>query len=190
MRFAYADPPYPGQASKYQREAKANGRKASEVDHAELIDRLVHDYADGWALSTSSSGLKMVLALCPAKVRVCAWVKPFVPAYKGIRPVYSWEPVILCGGRKPSGVDDPLTRDSLFMSPRMGMRPRQTTAPLGAKSREFCRWILDLLNFQPGDDLDDIFPGSGVMGSVVRNYQGALAFPSADSASSDRASSA
>lgn len=37
----------------------------------------------------------------------------------------------------------------------------------GAKPEAFCRWVLDLLNFQPGDTLDDLFPGTGVMGRMV-----------------------
>jgi hypothetical protein len=52
MRFAYADPPYPGQAW------RVYGRHedyAGEVDHAELIARLERDYPDGWALSTPAA---------------------------------------------------------------------------------------------------------------------------------------
>lgn len=37
----------------------------------------------------------------------------------------------------------------------------------GAKPESFCQWILDLLNWQSGDSLDDIFPGTGVMDRVV-----------------------
>jgi hypothetical protein len=34
----------------------------------------------------------------------------------------------------------------------------------GAKSDAFNDWILDLLNYQDGDVLDDLFPGTGGMG--------------------------
>jgi hypothetical protein len=37
----------------------------------------------------------------------------------------------------------------------------------GAKPWRFCEWVLDGLNFQLGDTLDDLFPGTGVMGEVV-----------------------
>ena len=67
MRFGYADPPYPGMSRKYY--------DGDEVDHAELVATLDRDYPDGWALSTASSTLQEVLALCPAGVRVCCWVK-------------------------------------------------------------------------------------------------------------------
>lgn len=46
MRFAYADPPYIGCAHLYP--------EKREIDHDELIARLLSDYPDGWALSASS----------------------------------------------------------------------------------------------------------------------------------------
>src|SRR5207237_677105 len=68
VRFAYADPPYLGQARKHYR--------GVEVDHEELIDNLCANYA-GWALSCSSPSLRLLLMRCPSDVRVGAWVKPF-----------------------------------------------------------------------------------------------------------------
>lgn len=38
---------------------------------------------------------------------------------------------------------------------------------VGAKPPAFCEWILDLLGWEPGDQLDDLFPGTGVMAEVV-----------------------
>jgi hypothetical protein len=37
----------------------------------------------------------------------------------------------------------------------------------GAKPEAFCEWVLDLLNVQGGDEVKDLFPGTGVMGSVA-----------------------
>jgi hypothetical protein len=37
---------------------------------------------------------------------------------------------------------------------------------VGAKPEKFCWWVLNLLGFQPGDTLDDLFPGTGVMSRV------------------------
>jgi hypothetical protein len=42
-----------------------------------------------------------------------------------------------------------------------------TTLPgrvIGAKPAAVCRWIFGLLGAQPGDSLDDLFPGSGAVG--------------------------
>lgn len=51
-------------------------------------------------------------------------------------------------------------------------RPR-TTDPhrvIGAKPAAFCRWIFDLLGAQPGDTLDDLFPGSGAITRAWHTY--------------------
>lgn len=45
MKFAYADPPYIGQAKRHY--------QSEEVDHEKLIKRLINEYPDGWALSLS-----------------------------------------------------------------------------------------------------------------------------------------
>jgi hypothetical protein len=37
----------------------------------------------------------------------------------------------------------------------------------GAKSERFCRWMLTLLGYVDGDTLDDLFPGTGIMGRVL-----------------------
>jgi hypothetical protein len=175
MRFAYADPPYPGQAWRVYGKHKDY---AGEVDHAELVARLVADYPDGWALSTSASALPEVLALCPyvrgtdkknpgrvqpgSSVRVLAWVKPQAPPYP-VRVQYTWEPVILWGGRPYDGGPRSV-RDSLVASPEnYTFRPRPEEAVTGAKPRVFCEWLFNCLGAQPGDELDDLFPGSGAV---------------------------
>jgi hypothetical protein len=61
MRFAYADPPYPGKAGYYP--------EGAEVDHHALTDRLTDEFPDGWALSMSAAALQQVLALY---LRACA----------------------------------------------------------------------------------------------------------------------
>ena len=95
MRFAYADPPYPGLArSDYLEHPDYGG----EVDHRELIRGVLAHYEDGWALSTSADSLGEVLKLCPRGVRVCAWIRKARVA-KSRRELNSWEPVIVYGGR-------------------------------------------------------------------------------------------
>ena len=89
MRFAYADPPYPGRAHYYP--------ERTEVDHQALVERLVAEFPDGWALSTSAEALQHVLALCPGGVRVCAWQRAVRPA-RSRRPISAWEPLVVHGG--------------------------------------------------------------------------------------------
>ena len=154
MRFAYADPPYPGTARKYY------GREetyAGEVDHAALVSSLQASYADGWALSTSAKALRDVLPLCPEGARVAAWSKPHAPSPNTYGPHNCWEPVIVVGGRRRR----PGVSDVLIALPARG----GGTLP-GRKPVKFCAWLFALLGMQPGDELVDLFPGSGIVGAA------------------------
>ena len=159
MRFAYADPPYIGQAKRHY----SHDPNCAEVDHAKLVARLVAEYPDGWALSLSSPSLKQILALCPDDVRVMAWVKPFCAFKANVNPAYAWEPVIVYGGRKRTRQQE-TTRDwvSCNITLQKGL--------CGAKPKEFCYWLFDVLNVQPGDSLDDLFPGTEIVGQCFREY--------------------
>lgn len=145
MIFAFADPPYPGCAHLYP--------EKREVDHAALVAQLVAEYPDGWALSTSSPALKSVLALCPATVRVMAWVKPFAVFKPNVGVAYAWEPVIVSGGRKRTR-QQPTVRD--WVSANITLRRGLT----GAKPDPFCYWLFEVFNVQDGDELHDLFPGT------------------------------
>ncbi len=152
MRMAYADPPYPGMSAKYYRD---EATFAGEVDHKALIASLEASGYDGWALSTSSKSLRDVLPLCPPGVRVCAWVKPIgIPkATNGLHS--TWEPLIVCRGRQ----QQPGVRDFLIAQPARfgGSLP-------GRKPPTFVAWLFDCLGLQVGDELDDLFPGTGIVG--------------------------
>lgn len=155
MRFAYADPPYPGQAAKHYSDHPDYG---GEVDHAELLDRLTTSDYDGWALSTSSPALLDVLTLCPVGVRVMAWVKPFAAYKRNVRVAYAWEPVIVkVADRQPGAIP---TRD--FVAEPITLR----RGLVGAKPAAFCYWLFGAMGAVPGDDLDDLYPGSGAVGAA------------------------
>ena len=154
MRIAYADPPYVGQGSRYH---------CPEVDHAALIARLLAEFTDGWALSCSSSSLRILLPMAP-KARVGAWVKTFAIFKPGITPAYAWEPVLFMGGRKKSRKEW-TGRDWCAA----GIVMKGFT---GAKPREFCWWVFDdLLGMRPGDELVDLFPGTGAVGRAWTAYK-------------------
>ncbi len=155
MRIAYADPPYVGQAKKHY--------KSEEVDHVALIAQLV-EY-DGWALSASSPSLRYLLPLCPENVRVAAWVKPFCSFKPNVNPAYAWEPVLFVPAR--SGRRDiPTVRD--FVSANITLRK----GLVGAKPEAFCWWLFDLLGMEPGDEFDDLFPGTGVVTETFNDWRG------------------
>jgi hypothetical protein len=118
-------------------------------------------FPDGWAMSASSTSLHKILPLCPSDVRVAAWVKPFAAFKRNVRVAYTWEPVIYRGGRLSSKEGALVNRDHL--AEPITMKKGLT----GAKPERFCRWVLDLLGFVPGDKVVDVFPGTGVFGRVV-----------------------
>ena len=145
LSFAYADLPYPGFAHRYYRQP--------EVDHPALIASLLQGY-DGWALSTSARALRYLLPLCPEDARVCAWVKPIgaSPRTRGLHN--TWEPLIVVGGRRlPPGVRDWLSA-----------QPARNEGTLhGRKPIAFCAWLFRCLGMLPGDELVELFPGTGIV---------------------------
>lgn len=149
VKFAYADPPYIGQARKLY--------DCAEVDHTRLLEQLAG--YDGWALSASSPSLRELLPMCPADVRIGGWFKPFCIFKPNVNPAYAWEPVLFRGARKRSR-KEPTVRDwhSANVTLKKGL--------CGAKPESFCTWIIQLLGLQDEDTLDDLFPGTGVMGKV------------------------
>ena len=40
----------------------------------------------------------------------------------------------------------------------------------GAKPERFCIWLFEVLNVRPGDTLDDLFPGSGIVSEMYDWY--------------------
>jgi hypothetical protein len=161
MRVAIADPPYIGQSAKHYRD---HPDYAGEVDHAELIARLVNEYPDGWALCLSSPTLRTILPMCPEDVRVGAWVKPFCAFKVNVNPAYAWEPVIWRGGRKR-------TRDEDTIRDWVAANITLERGVHGAKPEAFCYWLFGLLGLEAGDQMDDLYPGSGAITSAWQRYQ-------------------
>jgi hypothetical protein len=167
--YAYADPPYLGYASFYAELHPDAMDYDDPQTHRNLIDKLCSEY-DGWALSLTSGNLHTILPMCPSDARIAAWVKPFASFKPGVNPGYTWEPVIFRGVRRRTDKTEPTVRDYLAAS--ITLRRGLT----GAKPEAFCRWILDLLGWQRDDTLDDLFPGTGVMGRTVESARGELAY--------------
>lgn len=158
MRFGYADPPYPGLAHYYA--------EKTEVDHAELVERLMREFPDGWALSTSSVALGRVLRLCPEETRVCAWVRPVRPT-RSARALQAWEPLLVWGGRPlPTNV----TQDLRDVCIALGRHRAFPGALVGMKPPAFSEWMFRQLGARIGDELVDLFPGSGAVTEAWRRY--------------------
>lgn len=163
MKFAYADPPYFGLAHFYK-----NLHPDWEIwndikTHANLIQRLCDEYSDGWALSLSEKTLKNILPLCPDDCRVLAWIKPWSSFKPSVKLAYSWEPIILRGGRKRTRNQDTLHSWVVAnMAMQKGLR--------GAKPTEVFDYVLRCLNVRAGDIVDDLFPGTGGMDERSRYF--------------------
>jgi len=149
--FAYADPPYPGLAAKYYRGEATYG---GEVNHRELIASLTAACYRGWALSTSPRALRDVLPLCPPEAHICPWVKPIgvAPGTHGLHT--TWEALIVVGGRQRQ----PGVRDWLRAMPARGWGSLPGRKPIA-----FCAFLFDALGMLPGDELIDLFPGTGAV---------------------------
>lgn len=173
MRFAYADPPYIGQAKRHY----SHDPRCAEVDHLELMRQLCSDYPDGWALSASAPSLAQILPMCPDGYRVGIWVKTFCAFKRNVRPAYGWEPVIFWGGRNPmnghraaipeKNGKQTTPKDFILAEDCIAESITLKKGLVGAKPPKVCRWILDLLNVQPGDEVIDLYPGTGIMGQVA-----------------------
>lgn len=158
MRFAYADPPYPGKAGYYPEQ--------QEVDHAALIARLTAEFPDGWALSTSAGALARVLSVCRADVRVCSWHRAVRPT-RSRRPISAWEPLLVHRGRELCSDAPQLVRDALSYEGRYRSFPG---AVVGMKPPQFSVWMFAQLGAGPGDELVDVFPGSGAVSTAWQRY--------------------
>lgn len=157
LRFAYADPPYIGCAYRYP-EHPESGMWDDPQNHVELMRSMDNEY-DGWALSCHEPSLRHLAAVMPDGARVAAWVKPFAAFKPRVRIAYAWEPVIW-KRTAPRRDGDPIGRD--FVPCNITLRK----GFVGAKPESFCTWVLTLLGYQDGDELVDLFPGTGVMGRV------------------------
>jgi len=154
LRLAVADPPYPGLSRRYY---GSHPDFAGEVDHIALLLRL--SAYDGWVLCTSSDALPGLLALCVAqdlRVRIAVWVRG-VRSNKATAPLHGWEAVVYVPAR--SVVSSEPGCDVLIYPARARLSdPNRVT---GAKPAPYIAWIFQLLGARPGDQLDDLYPGSG-----------------------------
>lgn len=164
MRFAYADPPYLGCSATHYSDHPEHAVYDTVEGHKTLIDRLVDEFPDGWALSMASTNLRTLLPLCPDDVRVGSWTKPFAAFKANVTVAYAWEPVVFRGGRKRSREQDTV-RDwvAVGITLKRGLT--------GVKPDEFCNWIFSVLNIHPGDEFVDVFHGSGAVTRAWDSWQ-------------------
>lgn len=191
MRFAFADPPYPGQSLKRYGD---HPDYAGEVDHRKLAEQL-REY-DGWVLHTSAPALFYVqqcLALagmlptqdhwgtcdeCHMPCIAPGWQnadKP--PTGSGDYRVFAWVKPFAAFKRnvspayawepvivKPLRKGEPNQRlDSPVMRDWLAESITMKKGLTGAKPEKVCRWLFEACGLRPDDELHDLFPGSGAV---------------------------
>ena len=162
LSFAYADPPYLGCGQKlygkHHPDAKLWDSKQAHID---LLARLDRDF-DGWAYSCLPRDLEWVLPAAPG-ARIAAWVKPMCAWKPWQRIGQAWEPVVYRTPRTTvkTGEQHLRMRDYLTCSATI-----KRGLP-GAKPDAFARWVLLLLGWKDGDELSDLFPGTGVVTAAL-----------------------
>jgi hypothetical protein len=159
VRIGYADPPYPGCAHLY----KAHPDYAGEVDHRELVERLQRDY-DGWVLHTHVAGLRMMERehiLPPEGIRICQWFKPFAAFKRNVKIAYAYEPVIIKSCRPPVVPSEEVSRDWIEEAVKENITMKKGLT--GVKPARVCHWAFQLVGALPGDELHDMYPGTGAV---------------------------
>ena len=178
MKLAIADPPYLGRAAlwyggnehraDHHTPGRSRGRAKQAPEyhpdahlwdeperHWQLMADLDRDY-DGWALAASAKTLPVLAQGIPDGARIAIWhVTNAIP--DGNRVSTRWEPVIL---RQP---DARRAYGTGYAIGDVLSAPHPMSSFVGAKPDTWTRWVLDMLGYQPGDQVDDLFPGSGAV---------------------------
>ena len=180
MKLAIADPPYLGRANRYYGDGCGMGKGIGRADshprakdwdlvetHHKLIEDLESNY-DGWAIALTVHSLSQYLNKIETDsrngIRVLSWHKPqAIPS--GNRIATSWEPVIVRVPKDRKGWGKgPKCRDTLIANP-------ENVGFIGAKPKEWTFWVLDVLGYQKGDEVFDLFNGSGSVAKAIEQYE-------------------
>ncbi len=168
MKIAYADPPYPNCSHLY----KDHPDYAGEVDHVELINRLINDY-DGFVLHSSSVSIPEISPLFTKNcgVRVMSWVKGFAAFKRNVSVAYAWEPVYIKASRKPVVSKRTIMRDWIEcpITLKKGL--------CGVKPEKVCWWAFELVGCRPEDELVDLYPGTGAVTKAWENWKKLFLLP-------------
>jgi hypothetical protein len=95
---------------------------------------------------------------------VAAWVKPFAVFKPNVNPAYTWEPVIFRGGRKRD-------RTVATVKDHVSASITLQRGLVGAKPETFSFWLFGLLGMEAGDELADLFPGTGGVTAAWQRWQ-------------------
>ena len=181
MKLCIADPPYLGSAHRwYGIGGRAKGKGKGRADehpeayvwddpetHILLAERLLNEF-DGFAIAGTSHSLSQYLSVIETGrengIRIMSWIKPAsIPS--GSRITQSWEPVIVKVPHSRKGRGKGRQMVDYLVAPA----PRRNFA--GSKPIAWTHWVLDAMGYQPGDEVIDMFNGSGAVSAAIQSYQ-------------------
>ena len=182
MKFCISDPPYLGRAVRWYGEGGCGyGKGVNQADNhpeAYLWDKpethiqLVHDLQsnyDGWAIAMSVHSLSTYLSAVETDsrngIRVCVWHKT-AAVTSGNRVTNNWEPVLVKMPASRKGWKSGAARTSDVMS----CNPLRSGF-VGSKPAEWTHWVLDLMGYQEGDEVVDMFNGSGAVANALKQMR-------------------
>ena len=179
-----ADPPYLGRAKRWYGQGgcgDGNGRNQADnhpdaylwddpQTHKDLVQQLEKEF-DGWAIAMTVHSLSTYLNVVETDsrngIRVCVWNKPSAIT-SGNRITNHWEPVLVRVPDKRKGwqVGERMSDVLTCNPPRVNFR--------GAKPQEWTEWVLNLMGYSDGDEIVDMFHGSGSVANVITNVTGGV----------------
>jgi len=185
-KLCIADPPYLGRAAIWYGEsmrksqmgtdsggtAKVQYRRAdfhteaSKWDrleaHIELIETLESEF-DGFALCMAADNLQKLLPYCKPNIRVMIWHKWSLPSRARVQNRY--EPVLV---RIPSWRKGATAGQTMIDVLKCTKKPMKGFT--GSKPAEWTHWVLDAMGYQKGDEVVDLFNGSGAVAEAIESY--------------------
>ena len=177
MKFAIADPPYLGRAVRwYGAGGCGNGYGSGQADihpeaeiwdnpltHKQLCKDLLSNY-DGFAIALTVHSLSTYMSELQTNsrngIRVMCWVKPSsIPSGNRLQNV--WEPVIIKMPQSRKKYKSAKSCKDVLEAhpPRNGF--------VGSKPALWTNWVLDAMGVIDGDQVDDLFKGSGLVTQAI-----------------------
>jgi len=180
MKLCIADPPYLGRAVRwYGAGGCGNGYGGGQADnhpdahlwdmpetHINLVKELQDNY-DGWAIAMTVHSLSTYMQAVETNsrngIRVMSWVKPSaVPSGNRIQNI--WEPLLV---QVPASRKNYKSGKSMQDVLKAGPLRRNF---VGAKPEAWTHWVLDAMGYQDGDEVTDMFGGSGAVNHAIKSY--------------------
>jgi hypothetical protein len=106
------------------------------------------------------------LPFCKPSIKIMIWHKWSIPSRARVQNRF--EPVLVRIPKSRKGGISGLTMTDVLThkrKPQLGFT--------GAKPTEWTHWVLEAMGYQQGDEIIDLFNGSGAVSRAIETYKGA-----------------